>query len=658
MSRTDVVPEVLWTPRPERVEGAAITAFARLAGDRAGRDLTGYDDLWQWSVDDLGGFWTAVADFFAVHWHTAPTAALADARMPGAVWFPGGTLNYTEHALADRPGRGPDDLAVIAVDESGAEQMITLRRLRELVGAAQAGLRRYGVGPGDRVAALLPNALPALVGLLATAGLGAVWSNCSPDFGAGAVIDRFAQIEPTVLLTVDGYRYGGKDYPVADTVRRVQDALPGLAATVWLPVLSTTSDEAVRWTDLLAEPGPVIAEPIAFDAPLWVLWSSGTTGLPKPIVQSQGGILLEHLKAVGLQCDLGPADRFLWFSTTGWMMWNFLVGGLLTGATVVLYDGSPAHPDLDALWRLAERHRVDYLGASAAYVHSCRTAGLHPAERYDLTGLRTFGSTGSPLGPDGFRWLHDRVGGHVQIASISGGTDVCTAFVGAAPTVPVWSAEISCRALGARVEAFSPSGEALIDEVGELVLTAPLPSMPVGFWGDADGSRLREAYFAEYPGVWRHGDWIRLTSRGSCVIEGRSDSTLNRGGVRMGTAEFYRVVEAVDGVLDALVVDTSSGAHYGQLVLFLVPADGVDLDALTAAVRAAVRQELSPRHVPGAVVAVLVIPRTVNGKKCEVPVKRVQTGTPIDEAVSRDALADPDSLQALLDAARTAGVTA
>ena len=656
MSRTDVVPEVLWTPRPERVEGAAITTFARLAGERAGRDMTGYDALWEWSVDDLGAFWTAVADFFGVHWHTAPTEALADASMPGAVWFPGGTLNYTEHALADRPGRGPDDLAVIAVDESGAEQLVTLRRLRELVGAMQAGLRRHGVGPGDRVAGLLPNALPALVGFLATAGLGAVWSSCSPDFGPGAVIDRFAQIEPTVLLTVDGYRYGGRDFPVVDTVRRVQAALPDLAATVWVPTLGLLPDGAMAWDELLAEPGPVITEPVPFAAPLWVLYSSGTTGLPKPIVQSTGGILLEHLKSVGLQCDLGPADRFLWFSTTGWMMWNFLLGGLLTGATVVLYDGSPGFPDLGALWRLAERHRLDYLGASAAYVHACAEADLHPAELYDLTGLRTFGSTGSPLGPDGFRWLHDRVGAHVQIASISGGTDVCTAVVGAAPTVPVWSAEISCRALGARVEAFSPSGEPLIDEVGELVMTAPLPSMPIGFWGDADGSRLREAYFADYPGVWRHGDWIRITSRGSCVIEGRSDATLNRGGVRMGTAEFYRVVEAVDGVREALVVDTSTGSHDGALLLFVVLDDGVDLAEIAVTVKAAVRRDLSPRHVPGAVVAVAAIPRTVNGKKCEVPVKRVLTGTPVEQAISRDALADPDSVDALLTAARDAGV--
>ncbi len=390
-----------------------------------------------------------------------------------------------------------------------------------------------------------------------------------------------------------------------------------------------------------------------FDAPLWVLYSSGTTGLPKPIVQSAGGILLEHLKSLALQSDIGPGDRFFWFSTTGWMMWNFLVGGLLVGATVVLYDGNPGHPDLMTLWRLAERHRVSYFGTAAPFVASCRKAGLRPAAELDLTSIRAIGSTGSPLSTDGFRWIHDELGADIQIASVSGGTDLCTAVVGAAPTLPVWMGEISCRALGARVAAFSPDGRPLLNEVGELVITAPMPSMPVYFWGD-DGSRLREAYFADFPGVWRHGDWIRITSRGSCVIEGRSDATLNRGGVRMGTAEFYRVVDSLPEVTDSLVVDTSTASGEGDLLLFVVLAEGADPAAAERRLRGVIRAELSPRHVPGRVVPVSSVPRTLNGKKCEVPVKRILAGAAVDTAVSRDALADPAGFDAFLDAARSA----
>ena len=389
-----------------------------------------------------------------------------------------------------------------------------------------------------------------------------------------------------------------------------------------------------------------------FSAPLWVLYSSGTTGLPKPIVQSVGGILLEHVKSIGLHSDLGPGDRFFWFSTTGWMMWNYLVGGLLVGATILLYDGSPGYPDLMTLWRLAERHRVSYFGTSAPFILACRKAGLTPAE-LDLTSIKTIGSTGSPLYAEGFDWIHDHVGADIQIASLSGGTDICTALVGAAPTVPVWKGEISCRALGARVEAFSRTGESLTDEVGELVVTAPMPSMPVFFWGD-DGTRLHDSYFADYPGVWRHGDWIRITPRGSCVIEGRSDATLNRGGVRMGTAEFYRVVELLPEVTDSLVVDTSTSSGAGDLLLFVVLADGAELTDVEPRLRSLIRSELSPRHVPGAVVPVAAVPRTLNGKKCEVPIKRILAGADVSSVVSRDALADPAGFDAFLAAARAA----
>jgi acetoacetyl-CoA synthetase len=662
MNRSDVVPEVLWTPTPQRVARAAITDFTSFVTDRTGRKLPDYEALWEFSTQDLAGFWSAIADYFQVRWHQQPTEVLPAAIMPGADWFPGGTLNYAEHALAglgagDAAGSATDP-AVIVVTEDGREQLVTLAQLTAQVGAAQAGLRALGVGAGDRVVALVPNSLHALVGFLAAAALGAVWSSCSPDFGAPSVIDRFTQISPTVLLAVDGYRYGGREFGVADTVQKIRDALPSLAGSVHIPAIgSATPEGMITWEQLTATPAEPVFTPVPFSAPLWVLYSSGTTGLPKPIVQSVGGILLEHLKSLRLHWDLGPGDRFLWFTTTGWMMWNFLIGGLLVGATVVIYDGSPGHPDLMTLWHIAERHRVSLYGMSAPYVAACEKAGLTPSAELDLTAIGAIGSTGSPLAASGFRWIHDQVGSGIQIASFSGGTDICTGIVGGAPNVPVWMGEISCRALGAKVEAFSPTGESLIDEVGELVITAPMPSMPVFFWGDDDGKRLHDSYFADYPGVWRHGDWIRITSRGSCVIEGRSDATLNRGGVRMGTAEFYRVVESVPEVADSLVVDTSSAAGEGDLLLFIVldpAAESVDTESISKTLRTLIRRELSPRHVPGLVIEVPAVPRTLNGKKCEVPVKRILAGSPVDQAVSRDALADPAGFDAFLQAAQDA----
>ena len=653
MSRIDIVPEVLWQPSPERVAGARISDFAAFAAARSGHDLPDYGSLWSYSTTDLEGFWSAVADYFDVRWHRAPERVLPASVMPGAEWFPGGALNYAEHALAGSDTPPGSDPAVIVSREDGTEEHITLADLRCRVGAAQAGLRRLGVGAGDRVAALVPNGIHALVGFLATAALGGVWSSCSPDFGPGSVIDRFVQISPTVLLAVDGYRYAGKDFAITATVEQLRAALPGLSGAVHIPVLGTEpADGMTQWDDFVSVPGAVEFTPVPFSAPLWVLYSSGTTGLPKPIVQSVGGILLEHVKSIGLQADLGPGDRFFWFSTTGWMMWNYLVGGLLVGATILLYDGSPGYPDLMTLWRLAERHRVSYFGTSAPFILACRKAGLAPAE-LDLTSIKTIGSTGSPLYAEGFDWIHDHVGADIQIASLSGGTDICTALVGAAPTVPVWKGEISCRALGVRVEAFSRTGESLTDEVGELVVTAPMPSMPVFFWGD-DGTRLHDSYFADFPGVWRHGDWIRITPRGSCVIEGRSDATLNRGGVRMGTAEFYRVVELLPEVTDSLVVDTSTSSGEGDLLLFVVLADGAELADVEPRLRSLIRSELSPRHVPGAVVPVSAVPRTLNGKKCEVPIKRILAGADVSSVVSMDALADPTGFDAFLSAARAA----
>ncbi len=630
-------PRILWQPDPAAVARSRMAAFREWLAVTQGVRLAGYDALWRWSVTDLEGFWGAFAQFAGVRFHAKPQRVLAGASMPGARWFPGATLNYAEHALAPGPGKGDDDPAVVFRREDGVRDQVSFGQLRRRVAAARSALASLGVCRGDRVAALAPNSPDTLVALLATASLGAVWSSCSPDFGPRAVADRFTQLAPTVLIAVDGYRYGGQHYDIRSTV----DALgASLRATV----------TPAHWDALLAShAGAELAfEAVDFDHPLWVLYSSGTTGLPKGIVQGHGGIVVEHLKALMLQADLGPGERFFWFTTTGWMMWNFLVSGLLVGATIVLYDGSPGYPDLGALWRLAEAEGVTYFGTSAPFIQACRKAGLRPGAELDLTALRAIGSTGAPLAVDGFRWIAQEVSPGVQICSVSGGTDLCTAFVGSAPDVPVWEGEISCRALGAAVVVLDESGAEVHDEVGELVITKPMPSMPVSFWNDPEGLRLREAYFDVYPGHWRHGDWIKITPRGSCVIYGRSDATLNRGGVRMGTAEFYTVVEALDGVLDSLVIDTSGAGQEGELLCFLVLAAGVSLDGVEESLRAALRENLSPRHVPDRFIVIDEVPRTLNGKKCEVPVKKILTGIDPARAISSDALRNPNALAPFL----------
>jgi acetoacetyl-CoA synthetase len=649
MERTVVAEgRLLWEPSAERVEVARVTAYRRWLREHRDLDFADEPALWRWSVTDLDGFWSSIWEFCGVRGDPGDGRVLASAAMPGAAWFPAARLNYAEQALA-RSGPEP---AVMFTREDGRTETLSWDELRGQVAAAAAGLRRLGVGRGDRVCAVLPNSPHAVVAFLATASLGAVWSSCSPDFGARSLADRFAQIEPVVLIGVDGYRYNGKAFFTAGTLAALRDGLPGLVATVVVPYLTGMGDPqavpgALSWDELLADSEPLRFEPVAFDAPLWILYSSGTTGLPKPIVHGQGGILLEHLKALTLHTDLGPADRFFWFTTTGWMMWNFLVSGLLVGSTVVLWDGSPAFPDLGALWLMAERTGITCFGTSAPYLTSCQSAGLVPREVADLSRLRTVGSTGAPLSPEGFAWVYEAVGSDLLLASISGGSDVCTAFVAGLPTLPVRAGEIQTRGFGCAVAAFDSSGREVVDEVGELVITRPMPSMPLMFWGDVDGSRLRESYFATYPGVWRHGDWVKITERGSVVIYGRSDSTLNRGGVRIGTAEFYRVVEDLPEIADSLVVDTGRLGREGRLLLFVVLRAGARLDGeLTGRITRLLRTELSPRHVPDRIEAVPEIPRTLNGKKLEVPVKRLVLGEPLESAVSLGAVANPDALLA------------
>lgn len=641
---TDLVRgEVVWSPPAEVVDRSRIGEFLRWLTVERGRTFRSYAELWAWSVDDLEGFWDALAAWSGMRWHARPSRVLADGdRSMPSRWFPDGTLNYAEHALAFA-GVEPDAVAVVARSQTRERSQLTWGELADQVARCRAGLVRLGVRSGDRVVAFTPNIPETLIAFLAAASLGAVWSSCPPEFGPRAVVDRFAQVEPTVLLAVDGYRYGTKVIDRRADVDTIRAALPTVRHVVPIRYLGTGDD---GWTGLLAEHTPLDVDAVPSDHPLYVLYSSGTTGLPKAIVHGHGGITAEHLKVLALHQDLGPGDRFMWFSTTGWMMWNYLVSGLLVGAAIVLYDGDPGHPDLSALWRLAADERVDVLGASAPFLMACHKSGLAPGRELDLSRLRAVGSTGAPLPADGFRWVRDAVGDRVQVTSISGGTDVCTAFVGMVPLLPVRAGEISCRLLGCDVRAFDASGaECPAGVQGEMVITAPMPSMPVCLWADPDNERYRAAYFADYPGVWRHGDWITFFDDGACTITGRSDATLNRGGVRLGTSDFYAAVEALPEVADSLVVHLENDDGIGELILFVALAPDVELDdELRGRIATVLRVQLSPRHVPDRIEAVSGIPRTLSGKKLEVPVKRILTGTPADRAASRESLANPEVL--------------
>ncbi len=647
MSPTE--PRTLWTPSPERVAASRISDYMAWLGESRDLSFAGYGDLWSWSVSELEEFWQSLSEYFGVRWHVPPQQTLIQRRMPGAEWFPGGTLNWAEHAVLAEG----ESTAVIYRSESGERAEWSFDELRDQVARVRAGLVGLGVRPGDRVAGYLANTPEAVAAVLACASLGAIWSSCPPEFGVSAVLDRFRQIEPKVLLAHDGYPYNGRFFDRSTAVDEIRAGLPGLGATVVLVRTGRRLDGTISWAELTAATGPLDFEPVPFSHPLWILYSSGTTGLPKAIVQGHGGILLEHLKQLALQNDLGPGDRFFWYSTTGWMMWNYLVSGLLLGTTIVLYEGAPAHPDMETLFRMADEEDVTYFGTSAPFLIACRKAGLEPGRELGLAALRALGSTGAPLPEEGFEWVYESLKSDITLGSISGGSDVCTAFVGGCPLLPVRSGEIQCRGLGTAAHAFDETGQAVLDEVGELVITEPMPSMPVFFWGDPQGERYRESYFDTYPGVWRHGDWIRFDEEGRSVIFGRSDSTLNRGGVRMGTSEFYRVVDILPEIVDSLVIDTGTLGTEGELWLFVVLAEGHGLDeGLVARLRKTLRAELSPRHVPDEIRAVPDVPRTLSGKKLEVPIRKLLAGVPEEKALKRGTLANPECLAPLLAAAR------
>jgi acetoacetyl-CoA synthetase len=631
---------ILWTPSPERASATAMARFGASLG------FDSYEDLWRWSIDDLEGFWAAVWDHLGVIASSPYDRVMGEPRMPGTEWFPGARLNFAENLLRRRG----DDVALIGAGEGREDEHVTFDDLRARVARAQAGLRRLGVVEGDRVAAVMPNCVETVVLMLATTALGGVWSSSSPDFGPMGIIDRFGQIRPRVLCTVDGYRYHGRAHPTADTIGRVLDTVEvEHVVLVDFAGLGTELDHpsVVAYDDLLAHDAiePDFVQ-VPFDHPLYVMYSSGTTGVPKSIVHGAGGTLLTHLKEHRLHTDIHPGDTVFWFTTCGWMMWNWLVSALASEATVVLYDGSPSHPDLTTLWELAERTGVTHFGTSPKFLAANANAGVRPAGVADLSSVRTLASTGAPLNPDQFDWVYDNVGEDLQLASVSGGTDIIACFVGSVPTEPVRRGEIQARSLGMAVEAWDDDGNAVIGEKGELVCTRPFPSLPVAFWGDEDGSRYREAYFAEHPGVWTHGDFIEIREHGGVVIYGRSDTTLNPGGVRIGTAEIYRAIEGFPELDDAIVVGRRAEGDV-EVVLCCTLAGGAELDDdLIARIKTRIRGETTPRHVPRHVFAVPDIPYTISGKKVEKAVRQMIEG---EEVRNRDALANPEALDHFAD---------
>ncbi len=646
---------LLWEPSEEVKNHSNMRRYMQWLEREKGLHFNTPDELWAWSVEKLEDFWASMWDYFQIRASKPYQTVLAERKMPGAQWFVGAELNYAEHVFRNMTSERP---ALIFQSETQPLTEISWEELYQQVSTVAATLSALGIQKGDRVVSNLPNIPQATIAFLATASLGATWSSCSPDFGTRSVIDRFQQIEPKVLFTVDGYHYGGKIIDRRAIISELQAALPTLQHTIVVSyAFADTSAagyrDALLWNDMQPATEPLVFEQVPFDHPLWVLYSSGTTGLPKAIVQGQGGILIEHLKSLHLAMDLTTDDRFFWFSTTGWMMWNLLIGGLLLGIPIVLYDGSPGYPDMNVLWRYAEQSGMTFFGTSAGFILSCMKAGVTPGASFDLSKLRALGSTGSPLPPEGFQWIYEEVKGDLWLASVSGGTDVCSGFLGGCVMLPVYAGELQARALGAKVESFDEEGHSLIDEMGELVITEPMPSMPVFFWNDPDGKRYRESYFDTYPGVWRHGDWIKITPKGGSIIYGRSDSTINRKGIRMGSSEIYRVVEDMPEILDSLIIgiELDGGDYY--LPLFVVLRPGIELDDdLKARIRSKLRTSLSPHHVPDEIFVIPEVPRTLSGKKLEVPVKKIFMGVSPEKAISIDAMSNPQMMTYFVEFAK------
>jgi acetoacetyl-CoA synthetase len=648
--------DLLWSPSAETLAQANLTQYMRWLAETRRVDAQNYGELWQWSADEISDFWTTIFDYCDLVYEGNLEPALVGTKMPMVNWFPNIRLNYAENIIAKLGAEKP---VLLYKAEDQPLREVWQAELTSQVAQLAAFLRAQGVTAGDRVVAYLPNIPEAIIALLATASLGAIWSSCSPDFGARSVLDRFTQIEPKILIAVDGYQYGGRQFDRRDVVAELQAALPTLEQTVVIEQIgkddNSLHEKSVRWVDALANDAQTIHfERLPFAHPLWILYSSGTTGLPKPIVHGHGGITIEQSKATVLQNDLKRDDRFFWYTSTGWMMWNYVVGSLLAGSTAILYNGSPAYPDMNALFALAEETGMTYFGTSAAFISACIKADIHPNQRHDLSRIKAVGSTGSPLTVDGFAWIYDNLNQGLALESLSGGTDVCSGFVGGARTLPIYAGEIQGASLGANVQAFDEDGNAVVNVVGELVITRPMPSMPVFFWNDPDKTRYKQSYFAMYDGIWRHGDWIMFNDRGGCVIFGRSDATINRSGVRMGTSEIYRIVESFDEILDSLIVDLEFRGRPSFMPLFVKLANGATLDAdLMQRVADKLRADVSPRHVPNEIIAVPDIPYTLSGKKLEVPIRKILLGIAADKAANLGAMRNPESAEFFINYAHT-----
>ncbi len=646
---------LLWQPSDQVINNATITRYMNWLKERSGLDFKTYDELWQWSVTNLEDFWGSLWHFFETKASQPFSKVITGKKMPGAVWFKDAKLNYTEQVFRHLGSETP---ALKFQSEISPYMEISWKELHRQVAAVALSLRSMGVRPGDRVVAYMPNIPQTLVALLACAAIGATWSSCSPDFGARSVVDRFRQIEPKVLFAVDGYQYGGRKFDCRPMMTKLQEAMPTLEHTVLVQYLKPEENldgfkPGHIWDDLLTETGELEYEQVDFNHPLWVVYSSGTTGLPKPLVHGHGGIILELQKFLGLHVNVKKGETLFWFSTTGWVMWNILQGGLLLGATAVLYDGSPGYPDMDVLWGLAERSKLNVFGTSAAFITACMNSGMAPGKKYDLSALHGLGSTGSPLSPAGFQWVYDAVKEDILLGSVSGGTDPCTAFLGCCVLLPVRAGELQCRCLGVKAEALDESGRELLNDVGELVIGEPMPSMPLYLWNDPDHRRYSESYFEMYPGKWRHGDWVKITPSGSAVVMGRSDSTLKRMGVRMGSSEIYAVVEELPEVVESLVVGFEGPDGTYRMPLFVALQPGVELDeALKKKIASRIRSSLSPRHVPDEIYAVAEVPKTLNMKKLEVPVKKILSGLSPETSVNLDSMANPESIKFFVDMAR------
>jgi len=642
-------PKLLWTPTESFKNESNLNSFISWLNNNKNKHFEDYDDLWKWSVNDLEGFWKSIWEYFEIESSNDYRSVMEGNEMPHYKWFQGAKLNFAQHVFRKKSDDRP---AIIFKQEGQDVEEVSWQDLESRVRGFQNYLKnQVGIEPGDRVVGFLPNSPEAMISFLAVNSLGGVWSSCSPDFGVSSVIDRFAQVEPKIFIAADGYSYGGKSHDKLEVVKEVSNALPTVERVIIVPYLHKTFTDiklshSVLWDETLVDnKGDIEFTAVNFDHPIWILYSSGTTGIPKAITHSTGGILLEHLKYLTFHNNVKEGDRCFWFTTTGWMMWNYIQSALLCGGTVVLYDGSPAYPDIDSLWQYAEEVKINHLGTSAGYIVANMKAGKNPGKDYDLSNLISIGSTGSPLPPEGFDWIYSAVKKDLWLTSISGGTDVCSAFVGGNPLWPVYSGEIQCRALGCKLEAYDEEGNVTENEMGEMVITEPMPSMPIFFWDDKDFSRYQSSYFEMFPGVWRHGDWTRITPRNGVLIYGRSDATLNRGGVRIGTSEVYRAINKITEIKDSMVISIEREDGDFFMPLFVVMAEKNKLsDKLKKKIKKQIKEDYTPRHVPDEIIEVPEIPYTISGKKTETPVKKVLMGKDISKSMNKDALRNPKAM--------------